>query len=383
MNAPVPATSGTIMLIDDEPENLNVLGELLRQAGWGVRAFTRGESALAAARAERPDLVLLDIRMPGQDGYEVCRRFKAVERLHAVPIIFISALAATEDIAAGFACGGVDYITKPFRGPELLARVRTHVDLRRAYAQLAEQHAQLNKLEQHRDTLVHMLVHDMRSPLYVLMGHLQLIEKLGSGNLGAEDLESLRAALHGARLLGRMVSTMVDVSRMESAAIPLHLTAVSVQDLFQAALPQAWTPASHNTIAERIAGACPTLLCDAELSARIVANLLANALKFTPVQGTVEFGAAPAAGGVRLWVRDQGPGIAAHQHAHIFEKFGVAEQPKGQRPASSGLGLAFCKLAVEAQGGTIGVESAPGQGSTFWFTLPAVTAAAPQGAAQA
>ena len=380
MKTPAPDHSGTIMLIDDEPENLNVLGELLRPAGWGVRAFTRGEPALAAARAERPDLVLLDIRMPGLDGYEVCRRFKAEETLRPIPIIFISALAATEDIAAGFACGGVDYVTKPFRGPELLARVRTHVGLLRAYTQLAGQHVQLRQLEQHRDTLVHMLVHDMRSPLFVLLGHLQLVEKVGAGNLDAADLDSLRAACHSARLLGRMVSTMIDVSRMETTTLPLQPVAVAVRELFKAARTQSLDPASLTTVAEHIAEPCPTLLCDAELSTRIVANLLANALKYTPPKGQIVLGAEPAPGGVRLWVRDQGPGIPAQDHQRIFEKFGVAAQPKGQRTSSSGLGLTFCKMAVEAQGGTIGLESAPGQGSTFWFTLP--SAAAPQQGAE-
>jgi signal transduction histidine kinase len=136
------------MIIDDEPDNLNVLESALSQAGYRVSAFPSGELALASAQAEPPDLVLLDIRMPGMDGHEVCRRFKADGKLHPIPVIFISALAATNDVTAGFACGGVDYIAKPFREPEVLARVRTHLALRSAYLKLAGQHAQMKRTQE-------------------------------------------------------------------------------------------------------------------------------------------------------------------------------------------------------------------------------------------
>jgi CheY-like chemotaxis protein len=112
--------STTILIVDDEPENLNVLEASLSSAGYRVALFPRGDLALAAAQEKQPALVLLDIRMPGLDGYEVCRRLKADERTRAIPVLFISALTASEDIAAGFACGGVDYIPKPFRETEVL-----------------------------------------------------------------------------------------------------------------------------------------------------------------------------------------------------------------------------------------------------------------------
>ena len=137
-SAPVTPSSVTIALVDDEPVNLNVLEATLSRVGYRVVVFPRGEWALAAAREEPPDLGLFDVRMPGMDGYELCRRFKADDRLRDIPIIFISALSATQDIAAGFECGGVDYIAKPIHEVEVLARVRTHLALRRAYLELAK-----------------------------------------------------------------------------------------------------------------------------------------------------------------------------------------------------------------------------------------------------
>ena len=367
-----PPTAETIAIVDDEPANLTVLEATLSRAGYRVVLFPRGEWALAAAQEEPPDLGLFDVRMPGLDGYELCRRFKADERLRDIPIIFVSALSATEDIAAGFECGGVDYIAKPYREPEVLARVRTHLALRKAYLDLADQHARLQALEQHRDSLVHMLVHDLRGPLQVIRGYLELIEEgLIVGQADSADLDNLQRAIRNTQQLDLMVTTVVQLSRMESASIPLQRRPVPVHELYQAAQMLAFPPKARLEIGVRMAESLPLLLCDLEVSARILANLLGNALKHTPDQTLIEFGAEPHPAGVRLWVRDRGPGIPSQYHQLIFEKFGVAAQPRDQRPGSTGFGLAFCKLAVEAQGGTIGVESEPGQGSTFWFTLPA------------
>ncbi len=365
---PLPAT---IMIIDDEPENLNVLGEILGEAGWSVRAFPRGELALAAAREEPPAVVLLDIQMPELDGYEVCRRFKADERLSNIPILFISALSAAADITAGFACGGVDYIAKPFRVSEVLARVHTHLALRAAYVNLDREHAQLRLLEHNRDLLTHMLVHDMRSPLQVIGGHLEMLAQY---SLPAEVQAGLGAALQGTRHLSQMVSTVIDLSRMEAEGVPLHCQSIAVEQLFLAACAQAINPASATRVNPQIAAACPPVLGDWELSTRIVVNLLANALKHSPDDREIVFGAEADPAGVRLWVRDHGPGIPANYRQRIFEKFGMVDWPSGSQPPSTGLGLAFCKLAVEQQGGILGVESQPGHGSTFWFTLPAAAA---------
>lgn len=370
---PVPSLAETIAIVDDEPANLTVLEATLSRAGYRVVLFPRGELALAAAREEPPDLGLFDVRMPGMDGYELCRRFKADERLRDIPLIFVSALSATEDIAAGFECGGVDYIAKPYREPEVLARVKTHLALRKAYLELADQHARLQSLEQHRDSLVHMLVHDLRGPLQVIGGYLELLEE-GGGIVGQRDpaeRNCLQLAIQHTQHLDLMVSTVVNLSRMESEAIPLHRRPVAIREIYEAAQMLALPPQARQEIGVRIAESCPLLLCDLEVSARILANLLGNALKHTPDRTQIEFGAEPHPAGGRLWVRDRGPGIPRQYHQLIFEKFGVAAQPRDQRPASTGFGLAFCKLAVEAQGGSIGVESEPGQGSTFWFTLPA------------
>lgn len=367
-----PASSGTIAIVDDETENLNVLEATLSNAGYRVAVFPRGELALAAAQDEPPDLILLDIRMPGMDGYEVCRRFKADEYLRAIPILFISALSSQEDLAAGFACGGVDYIAKPFHENEVLARVSTHIALKKAYDQLAGQNARLGALESQRDAYVHMLVHDMRDPLFGIYGYLSLLETDCKEILPASGLEKLRIAIRGTRLLSRMISNVIDVSRMETGTIPIHNQQISIQALFQAAMEQAQDPLNPHPFSEHVDPSCLPLFCDSALSARILANLLANAIKHSPPGSEIAFGAEPAPPFVRLWIRDRGPGIPSHVHETIFEKFKTLAKSSRHSSYSTGLGLAFCKLAVEAQKGSIGLTSTPGEGSTFWFTLPAM-----------
>jgi DNA-binding response OmpR family regulator len=176
----------TIMVIDDEPANLSVLGGMLRDTGWEVRAFRRGALALAAAGAEPPDLILLDIRMPELDGYEVCQRFKADPNLRGIPIIFLSAFADLADKVRAFEVGGVDYVTKPFAEVEVLARVNTHLRLRRhqleledlvaqRVRELAEAHRRLQIWDGAKSDWLNVLSHEMRTPLNGVIGISELL----------------------------------------------------------------------------------------------------------------------------------------------------------------------------------------------------------------
>ena len=216
-----------------------------------------------------------------------------------------------------------------------------------------------------------MLVHDMRSPLLAMLGHLQLIETYGAKQLSKEDLSSLQAAIHCTRTVGRMVSTVVDLSRMEHAQLTLNCQNVPVDNLFRSARNQVLDPLSARRVSEQIQEGCPSVVCDCELSVRVVANLLANAIKYSPATSDVVMGAEPdPCGGVRLWVKDQGPGIPIEEKENIFEKFKVNPNITQAGITSTGLGLAFCRMAAVAQGGKVGVDSEPGCGSLFWFTLP-------------
>ncbi len=176
----------SIMIVDDEPDNLTVLAAMLHQKGWGVRAFPSGELALASAHAEPPELMLLDIRMPGMDGYEVCRRLKADEGLRQIPVIFLSAFSQPSDKVRAFEVGGVDYVSKPFAETEVLARVYTHLRLHRHQLnlealvgqrvhELAEAHRRLRIWDDAKNQWLNTLSHEMRAPLTGIFGIAELL----------------------------------------------------------------------------------------------------------------------------------------------------------------------------------------------------------------
>jgi two-component system, sensor histidine kinase and response regulator len=359
-----------ILIVDDTPENLHILTQMLSAAGYRPRPVPSGSLALRAAAAEAPDLVLLDIRMPEMDGYEVCRRLKADPGLRDVPVIFLSALTDTTVKLEAFKVGGVDYITKPFQIEEVGARVAAHLRLRRLQSDLASSNEELRRLESLRDSLFHMLVHDMRSPLTVVSAALEII---GEAESLSDDARPLVGHARGSveALIG-MVSSVLDVSRMEAGRMPLSPEPCDVQAILEQAAARLELLRGGRLLAVASAGTVPPAFADRDILARVAQNLLGNALKFTAAEGGEIRATASSAGpAVRVEITDNGKGIRPELHERIFEKFVQAESPTAAARGSSGLGLTFCKLAVEAQGGRIGVTSAPGRGSTFWFELPA------------
>jgi two-component system sensor histidine kinase/response regulator len=363
-----------ILVVDDAPANLQVISGLLKGHGYRVRLSPSGKLALHAARQEPPDLILLDVNMPELSGYEVAEELKKDPALRDIPIIFLSALQDTVDKVRAFAAGAVDYVTKPFQFEEVEARVRTHLSLRRLQAELEdrrrsleEANLQLRKLQDLRDNLTHMIVHDLRSPLSAIIANLDLVARREKSlsPVGAESLADARAS---SQTLVRMVSSMLDVSRMEAGQLELVRADCDLGALCHEAVRSVRVPGSD---VECVVDAPEKIVvsADKELLVRVLENLLGNAFKFAPAGSMVHVAVARLDASVRVTVVDGGPGIAPELHARIFEKFGQA-QPGGAR-SGSGLGLTFCKLAVEAHGGRIGVESQPGQGATFWFELPA------------
>src|SRR5262245_45872787 len=220
MNEPA-APAGSVLIVDDTIENLRLLSNLLGEQGYEVRAVTSGRQALQAAAHDPPDLVLLDITMPEMDGYEVCRRLKAADRCKELPVIFITALTDTADKVLGFDTGAVDYITKPFQFAEVLARVKTHLALRSARVALAESYQRLRALEELRDNLVHMIVHDMKSPMMGLLLRLKLL-KGPVATLGENSQDDLREAADSVEVLNRMTNDLLDVNRLEEGKMPIE-----------------------------------------------------------------------------------------------------------------------------------------------------------------
>lgn len=357
-----------ILAVDDLPANLELLLNMLKTRGYRTRAAVSGDAALKAVAAEAPELILLDINMPGMDGYEVCSRLKADPATKDIPVIFLSALNETLDKVKAFGAGGVDYISKPFQFEEVEARVKTHLQLLRQQKELRRSYDRLRELETMRDGLVHMIAHDLRSPLGAIQAFMEFLKKDMAGALSESAAEDLEEICKSSGVMMRMVSDLLDASKMENGKMQLNLTSFDVRALLERAA-LAMRPLASGRRLE--VGEFPSAIIkgDHELLTRVVQNLVGNALKYAPRDGYVLLTAKAAGGGVSVMVENNGPDIPAEYHGKIFEKFGQVDA-KGQRmPYSTGLGLSFCKLAVEAHGGRIGVRSSPGTPTVFWFEL--------------
>ena len=355
MNAtPPPKQASNILIVDDTPANLLLLARMLTERGYRTQAVLSGKLALQAARAATPDLILLDIAMPEMNGYEVCELFKADEALKEIPVIFISALSETIDKVKAFRVGGVDYVTKPFQFEEVYARVQTHLNLRR--------------LERLRDDLTHMVIHDLRNPLTVIFGVLELLELKEAKTLSAGTLELLTAGRRSVTEMLNMINSILDVSKMGAGEMKIQQEPCELNALIRSVVAATEPFPENRTVTFDAAEAALNIAVDVGLFRRVIQNLLSNALKYTPAGGNVRIAVSASASEVRVAVTDNGPGIAPEYHQRIFEKFGQIEDR--QHRVGTGLGLTFCKLAVEAHGGHINVESEVGKGSTFWLVLP-------------
>jgi len=375
--------SPNILVVDDTAANLQLLSRMLKGSGYRVRPVPSGRLALQAALSRPPDLVLLDINMPEMNGYEVCRAFKEHPALKDIPIIFISALNDTENIIAAFDAGGVDFVVKPFQFREVRARVDAHLRIRQlqreleaANAQLAESLGQQRALELLRDNLVHMLVHDMRSPLMGITTYLQIIQEDASTLLSDDLREDIVQARSCSTVLTSMINDLLDISRMEASEMPLRRERCELADIVKDGVT-ALGGLTLNHDVQTTGDA--TAYCDREVITRVITNLIGNAVKFAPLGSLIRVELAMEGDAPRVTVVDDGPGIPPEHRDRIFEKFKQLEPGRKTRFPRAGLGLTYCKLAVEAHGGQIGVCGEEGEGSQFWLTLPPelATVAAP------
>lgn len=359
----------SILVVDDTIENLRLLTKILAEHGYDVRPFPSGRQALKSVENERPDLILLDISMPDMDGFEVCQSLKASANASDIPVIFLTAYTDTTHKVRAFELGGVDYITKPFQVEEVLARVETHIALRRSQLKLAESYEHLRALEKLRDDLVHMVVHDMRSPLTTLRIRLDIL-KLSDNDLDDDLREDLDEAIQSVSVLSRMANDLIDISRLERGNLPLDLASCDLNRLSLDVVKSLGALDRARNIEIECQGNVEAR-CDSAIVRRVIENLLDNCLKHTPEGSPIRIEISGNESTSRVAVHDGGPGVAPEERERIFEKFGTVVANRAKRRHSAGLGLSFCKLAIEAHDGSIGIAPGEPAGSIFWFEIPA------------
>lgn len=357
MTTTQPPYAPNVLVVDDMPVNALLLVRMLTERGYNPRSVLSGKLALQAAREDPPDLILLDINMPDMNGYEVCEQLKADVELKDIPVIFISALNETIDKVKAFRVGGVDYVTKPFQFEEVYARVQTHLTLRH--------------LEILRDDLTHMVVHDLNGPLMAIFGLLDVLELKKASNLSAGTKELVKIARLSAEELRNIIGSILDVSKIEAGEMRLNSEPFDLSSLIRSILATMHLLPGNRTVTFEADDSPLNVTGDALVIRRVLQNLIGNAVSYTPFGGDVRITLVLSSSEVRVSVIDRGPGIALEYHQSIFEKYGQVKDWSDR--TGTGLGLTFCKLAIDAHDGCIGVESEIGHGSTFWFTLPLVS----------
>ncbi|MEI6900549.1 MAG: response regulator, partial [Bacteroidota bacterium] len=358
-----------ILIVDDIGDNLKLLDHILKPEGYKTRLVPGGELAIHAAGAEKPDLILLDIMMPGMDGYEVCRRLKETPGLADIPVIFISALGKTDTIVKAFAAGGVDYINKPFQAAEVKARVQTHLKLHRQNKELKELNEFLEQRVAERtheiEQFTFITAHDLREPLLAMTSFTQLLQDEFAGKLEGDGNRYIEFIAGSAVRMKSIVKDLLDYLILGKDSIWSMVDCNIIVRAVIADLDDLITRNHAKITVEKL----PVLYgYEAELKL-LFRNLIVNAIKFRKKDISPEI-KIMAESYEKRWsfkISDNGIGMEEKNREKIFIIF--KRMVKRNEYEGTGIGLSQCKKIVELHGGKIWVESSPGVGSIFRFTI--------------
>ncbi len=374
---PTPPLAGRkILIADDDRLNVRILGGILRGEGFVLADAGSGEQAIEVYTTFLPDLVLLDVTMPGIDGFETCRRLRASYGNQCAPVVFITARNESDDVVEGLVAGAVDYLPKPFKPKEVLARIRTHLHNRILSEQQKLLVDQLSKANQAKNKFLGMAAHDLRNPLASIRGIAEFLREGALGPLNADQLD-LVETIHGASTsMLDMVNELLDVATIESGELKINRSPHDLAELVSRAVGlinrEAGKKGTH-IVFEHPPGPVIAPIDPAKMK-QVIDNLLTNGVKYSPPGSTITatVGTDPATGRATLAVRDQGPGIPDNERDKLFKDFSrLSSQPTGGEK-STGLGLAICRKIVDAHQGTIGAQNLPQGGCEFRVTLPAL-----------
>jgi len=361
----------TILVVDDNPTNLGVVADYLEDHGFEIITARNGYSGLEKATFVIPDIILLDVMMPGIDGFETCQRLKADEKTRGIPIIFMTALASEEDKVKGFEVGATDYVTKPIQQREVLARVTTHLQIREQAKMLIRQAEELRELNASKDKFFSIVAHDLRGPFMPLLGNAELLAEMAETSPPNVVREiSWNIYNSGKRVLD-LLENLLQWSRMQMGHLEHDPTLFDFQGIAKenAELLSSAAEAKNITLSSQVDDNL-MIYADGNMINTVVRNLTSNAIKFTSQNGTVTIMAESMGDIVEVSIRDSGVGISPEDINKLFQ-IDVQHSTIGtNKEQGTGLGLIMCKEMIVKNGGRIWIESALGKGTTVKFTIP-------------
>ena len=372
---PIPLSGRKILVVDDDRLNLRIIGGILRSEGYQLAEGDSGERALEIYETFKPDLVLLDVMMSGIDGFETCRRLKKIHGDRCAPVIFITAKNESDDVVEGLGAGGVDYLPKPFKPKEVLARIRSHLQNRALVEQQKLLVAQLSEANTQKNRFLGMAAHDLRNPLASIRGLTEFLRDGAVGPLTADQIDLVETIHSASQSMLELVNELLDVAVIEAGELQLHLESEDLAALIGKSVAVTNMEAAKKKTRVHFAptGLVPKRPLDSAKMRQVIDNLLSNAIKYSPPGSTINvtLSADPASATCTFAVQDQGPGIPEGERDRLFKDFSrLSVQPTGGEK-STGLGLAICRKIVEAHRGTIVAENLPGGGCEFRVVLPA------------
>jgi two-component system sensor histidine kinase/response regulator len=369
--------SAHILVVDDAPQNRLLAEARLTGAGYRVTQADSGETALAAFEREVPDLVLLDVRMPGLDGFDTLARLRALPHGDNVPVVFLTAFDDEDTHRRALAAGVDDFLSKPLRPTELLIRVRSLLRLSQAMQKLHDSHSLVST---QRDALLHarqlrerlsaFIVHDLKIPLQNISAATEVVQRRAEN----EGVQRAAAMIErGCSDMNRMVLDLLDVARAEDGHLPVQKTDFDLRSLLDEVVERTRLTRGQGSAAVRLETMYDLedsrIQGDPELLRRVIENLLDNALRYSPARSSIRVSAAKRHGQVDIVVRDEGPGIPEEHRERVFDMYERLEERRDR--SGRGLGLVFCRAAVEAQGGAIWIDPPEGRGAAFHVRLGA------------
>jgi len=369
-----------IMLVDDRPENLKSLKQLLDRPDLEILTAGSGNEALGMMLDHDLALVLLDVQMPGMDGFEVAELMRRNIRTRQIPIIFVTAInKERRHIFSGYEAGAVDYIFKPVDPFIIRSKVNVFVEIKRNHlvreklvAQLNQANNRLQEISARKSDFLSAASHELRTPLTVIKEYTSLVLEEVVGSLNEEQKNCLSTSLRNCNRLATMVNDLLDLDSIESGHSHMHRQRVDLsgvlenirQDFFKKC------KTAHQTLKIDLPSDLPPVLGDSGMLTQVFVNLVGNANKFTLAEGQIKVRAQAEGDTVLIEVRDDGPGITPKDQVRVFEKFSQLNRTDGPGPRGTGLGLPISHKIIQMHDGELLLESEAGEGSNFHFRLP-------------